>query len=215
MTTTAPATLTTTETPGAQSNDAIISLPNGVAVRPLKLSDVPVFARAGNNKKIWDNLRNRMPHPYTEEAARWWISFTSEEANLQRSGEWTEETGSQGPAVHTGYAITINDEAVGSIGLDFGTDVYFRKAEVGYWLSEEHWGKGIMGAVVPAFVQWAWRTFGILVRLEAEIYERNVGSRRIVEKAGFVEEGRRKCALVKNGMLLDAVLYGLLRPGIG
>lgn len=109
----------------------------------------------------------------------------------------------------------MNGEAVGSIGLVFEDpgDIYARNAEVGYWLSESHWDKSIMGIVVPAFVEWTWRTFGILIRLNAHVSATNVGSRRCLEKAGFREEGRKKWGFVKNGVLNDEVLLGCLRPG--
>ena len=71
-----------------------------------------------------------------------------------------------------------------------------------------------MGVVVPAFVEWTWETFGRLVRLNSEVWEKNVGSRRCLEKAGFVVEGRRNCGFLKHGRLQDAVLLGMLRPGM-
>ena len=110
----------------------------------------------------------------------------------------------------------MNDEAVGSIGFDFGSpaEIYARNAEIGYWLSESHWGQGIMGVVVPAFVEWGWRTFGRLVRINAEVREDNAGSRRCLEKAGFVIEGRKKMAMVKMGVFQDEIMLGMLRPGI-
>ena len=204
-----------TSTAGTQEDDVILTLPNRITVRRYRLSDIPSLSHHGNNKRIWDNLRNRMPHPYEESDAEFWINRCNDPANWTPSGPWTAETGSQGPKLPTDYTITVDGEAVGSIGLDFGDawDIYFRTAEIGYWLGEAHWGKGVMGVVVPASVEWSWRTFGVLVRLNAEVNTGNVGSRRTLEKAGFQVEGERKWAFVKNGVLGDVVFMGMVRPG--
>ena len=197
--------------------ETIIELPNGITIRELRQSDIPATVRHGNNQNIWDQLRNRMPHPYTEKDAEWWVDHCQNGETLVRSGNWTAETGSQGPLINTHYAICADDEAVGTIGLVFGeaADVYFRCAELGYWLSEEHWGKGIMSKAVPAFVDWAWRTFGILIRLNAEVHTGNIGSRKCLEKAGLEVEGTKKWAFVKNGVLKDNYYMGALRPDGG
>lgn len=203
---TAPSTST-------NESDVIVKLPEGITIRRLRQSDVPSMCRHANNKKVWNNVRNRMPHPYTEESAKSWIDHNNDPTAHVRCGPWTMETGSQGPPIPRAYTIAINDEAVGSIGLEFGAleDVYARTAEIGYWIGEEYWGKGIMSAVVPAFVDWTWNTFGILVRLNAEVYERNIGSRRCLEKAGFEFEGIKKCAYMKNGLIGNAVVLGAIR----
>lgn len=129
-----------------------------------------------------------------------------------RSGPWTAETGSQGPALPANYVITLDDEAIGGIGLTFGGDVYFRSAELGYWLSEQHWRKGIMAKVVPAFVKWTWATFDILIRLDGETAEDNVGSAALLKSAGFELEGRRPNMICKMGELRTALIWGALRP---
>lgn len=90
--------------------------------------------------------------------------------------------------------------------------MYFRTAELGYWLGEEHWGKGVMSKVVPPFVSWAWETFGILVRLNSGAVEQNVVSQKVLEKAGFVYEGRRENFAFKDGTVFSEVMYGALRP---
>lgn len=101
---------------------------------------------------------------------------------------------------------------MGGIGLEFGQDVYFRSAEVGYWLSEDHWGKGMMSKVVPAFTRWAFDTFEVLIRLNAETNEDNVGSQAILKRAGFLIEGRRPNMVFKRGKISTALYWGLLRP---
>ncbi|KAF2479082.1 acyl-CoA N-acyltransferase [Neohortaea acidophila] len=201
---------------GNDEQEVILVLANGIGVRRYQQRDVASIARHGNNKKVWANLRNRMPSPYTESDAKWWIDHNANPANHTASGPWTPETGSQGPKLPANYAITVNDEAVGSIGLEFNdpTDVSARCAEIGYWLGEEHWGKGVMSAVVPAFVAWAWSTFGILIRLDGECYEHNAYSRRLLEKAGFEVEGMRRWAIIKEGRVGNKLVLGALRPGV-
>ena len=110
------------------------------------------------------------------------------------------------------YAVTVDDVAIGSIGLDFYQDVYTRCAEVGYWIGEEYWGKGIMSKVAPAFVDWAWKTFGRLERLDCGHWATNPASGKVMAKAGFVYEGLRKKRVFKNGVFIDEVLYGAVRP---
>lgn len=193
------------------TGSVILQLPNGIAVREWRHTDAPSMGRHANSKRVWDGLRNRMPHPYTEADAEWWINFCHETSNHVRSGKWTPETGSQGPPIPHGYAITVDDEAVGSVDLVFKDDVYFRTAEIGYWLGDEHCGKGIMSKVVPPFVAWAWETFGILVRISAETYEWNAASGKVLQKAGFKYEGRRPDMVCKNGTIVAELMWGALR----
>ncbi|RMY46436.1 hypothetical protein D0865_09289 [Hortaea werneckii] len=192
----------------------IVQLPPNIAIREYTYNDIPSLSHHGNSRKVWDQLRNRMPHPYTASAAKAWISHCLDPTLYVRSGAWTPETGSQGPAIPTSFAIAVAGEAVGSIGLEFGDadDIYFRTAEVGYWLSPEHWGKGIMSGLLPGFLQWAWRTFGVLIRVSAETAESNPRSGRVLQKAGFVLEGRRPDMACKNGVVTAELMWGVLRP---
>ena len=187
----------------------ILTLPNNVTIRRYRPTDAPSLSHHGNSKKIWDNLRNRMPHPYAESDATFWIQHSQSPAMQAPSDLYG--------TIPTQYCISINGEACGSIGLDFGdpADIYARTAEVGYWLGVQHWCKGVMGIAVPAFVEWTWRTFtAVLMRLNAEVSEANVGSRKVLEKAGFVVEGRRRRAFIKNCVVGDSVFLGMLRPGV-
>lgn len=156
-----------------------------------------------------------MPQPYTEDDAISWIKHNLNSANWMNSGPWTLESGSRGPPIPRTYAITHNNAAIGQIGFEANApnEVYARTAEIGYWLSEEYWGQGVMGQIVPAFVEWVFENFQILVRIEAGVYDRNKGSQRVLQKAGFVVEGVRKCKYIKNGAVGDEVMMGLVRPG--
>ena len=102
-------------------------------LRPYQLSDKLALVKHANNKNISDNLRDRFPNPYTGKDAEWFINFVLENNN---------------PV--TNFIIEINNEAAGSIGFWRGEDVYRLNAEIGYWLGEEHWGKGIMTNVIKA-----------------------------------------------------------------
>ncbi|KAI7203494.1 hypothetical protein KC343_g7432 [Hortaea werneckii] len=203
-----------TPTSAIPSGKTIVQLPDNIAIREYTYNDIPSLSHHGNTRQVWDQLRNRMPHPYTEAAAQAWITHCLEPTQFVRSGEWTSETGSQGPPISTSFAIAVAGEAVGSIGLEFGDpdDIYFRTAEIGYWLSPQHWGKGIMSRLLPAFVQWSWETFGVLIRLSAETAEGNPSSGRVLQKAGFVLEGRRPDMACKNGVVGAELMWGVLRP---
>ncbi|KAI5370195.1 Putative GNAT domain, acyl-CoA N-acyltransferase [Septoria linicola] len=193
-------------------DDTILDCGGGVSVRKHHLSDAVSCSRHANNRNVWLNLRDRFPHPYTEDSALSWIKHCQSADSHAFSGAWSDEGGATGPRVPTQYAIVINGEAVGAIGLDFGSDVYFRTAELGYWLSEDHWGKGVMGRVVRAFTTWSWQTFDILVRLNAEVVATNIASTTLLERAGFEYEGRRRNAVCKVGVMQDVLIFGALRP---
>lgn len=206
-------------TPSAPIPIPIIPLPNNISIRAYHPSDAPSISLSANNPAIKNNLRNRFPHPYLESDALTWISLANDPTNaiatgpLDTSSTSTTTTGT-GPKIPTHCTITVNSIAVGSIGLDFASpaEIYARSAELGYWLDETYWGKGIMGVVVPAFVEWAWRTFGVLERLNAEVESGNVRSRRILERAGFAVEGRRERAIWRGGEFRSVLLLGMLRP---
>ena len=101
-------------------------------------------------------------------------------------------------------------EAVGSIGLFLGSDVYRRSAELGYWLGEPFWGRGIMTAAVETMCREGFAAWGI-VRIHAEPFARNAASRRVLEKAGFALEGTLRRSVYKNGEMLDSCIYALVR----
>ena len=190
----------------------IVQLPEGLAIREYRHSDAKSLSHHGNTRQVWDNLRNGMPHPYTEAAAEQWISHCQDASTHVRCGKWTPEAGSQGPLTATKHTITVNDEAVGSIGLEFRGDIYFRTAELGYWLGPEHWGKGILSKLAPLYIQWAWDTFDILVRINGETAEGNEASAKVLQKSGFKYEGRRPDMCCKNGIVRAEIMWGALRP---
>ncbi|KAL5333736.1 acyl-CoA N-acyltransferase [Aspergillus crustosus] len=178
----------------------ILTLPKtSTQIRPFHTSssEYATLAAAANNTSISKNMRNGFPSPYTIESSETWISFVQSQSQT------------------TDFAISLasTNELIGAIGLKPKPDVYYRSMELGYWISEEHWGKGIAGEAVPAFCEWVFGEFKNVLRIEAEVFDGNEGSRRVLEKAGFVAEGRKKWAVEKNGVVLDVWVYALLRDG--
>jgi RimJ/RimL family protein N-acetyltransferase len=161
-------------------------------VRSWDERDIGPLTRYANNRKVWLNLRDIFPHPYTIEDASSWIRFASSETP-ERS-----------------FAIGSEDEAIGGIGLVFGEDVHSHTAELGYWLGEPFWGKGIMSGAVSRFVDYAFQTYS-MSRIFAEPFASNMASCRILEKTGFSLEGIKRKSVIKDGMILDQALYALIR----
>jgi RimJ/RimL family protein N-acetyltransferase len=108
-------------------------------------------------------------------------------------------------------AIEYGGEAVGGIGFTLGSDVERHSAEVGYWLGEGFWGRGIATAALHEATRWAIATFN-LFRVFAVPFSDNLGSIRVLEKAGFVREGVMRCAAVKDGQIKDQALYAFVTP---
>ncbi|GAB2542659.1 GNAT family N-acetyltransferase [Spirosoma aerophilum] len=141
-----------------------------------------------NNKAIWQNLRDSFPHPYTQIDAQRWIQYVVD------------------PEQETNFAIVVNGEAVGNIGLRMGNDIDRFSAEIWYWLGEGYWGKGIVTASLRALMNYAFTEFD-LTRLYAMPFAHNAGSVAVLEKVGFQREGILRWSAVKEGVLLDKVLY--------
>jgi [ribosomal protein S5]-alanine N-acetyltransferase len=109
------------------------------------------------------------------------------------------------------FAIVVSDEAIGGIGLTLGDDVFRRSAEIGYWLGEPFCGRGIATEAVGAVTEYAFQYFDVC-RLEAGVFEWNPASMRVLEKVGYLREGRARLGVIKDGRRGDRVLYGLVRP---
>lgn len=162
------------------------------AIRPWLESDAGALALYADNRKVWLNLRDAFPHPYT---------IADAEAFIRR-------TGSMDPV--TMFAVATPQEAIGGIGISIGGDVHGLSAEMGYWLAEPFWGMGIMTETVKEFSDFCFQSFGLL-RIYAEPYAGNAGSCRVLEKAGFTLEGRLRSNVVKDGLILDQFMYARIR----
>ena len=163
-------------------------------LREWRLSDACDLAAALSDKKIFDNLRDGLPYPYTERDAENYIN------SMLASGKDDVFA----------FAICIDGKAVGSIGAFRQGNIHYRTAEMGYYLAEEYRGKGIMTEAVKRLCETVFSESDIL-RIYAEPFAHNAGSRRVLEKAGFKLEGIMKNNAVKNGKIIDMALYALTR----
>ena len=161
-------------------------------LRLWQITDVPSLARHLNNRKIWDNCRDRLPFPYTEEDARSFIDYAMSQ---------------QEPCE---YCIDINGEAVGNISFMRGTDVERFNAETGYWLAEPFWNQGIASEALHEALRRYWAATDV-VRIFANVYESNAASMRVLEKVGFRKVGILRKACFKNGCFVDAHYFELLK----
>ena len=163
-------------------------------LRPWRRTDIEAVAEAADNPNIAANLRNIFPSPYTLADAKWFV----------------EDCIAQGETRQLMRAIAVNGRAAGSISVARKDDVYEKSAELGYWLAEDYWGRGIMTEAVRQICREAFDRFDIL-RIFAEPFAENLGSRRVLEKAGFVCEGTMRMGVYKNGRAQSYCMYALLR----
>ncbi|QDS77873.1 hypothetical protein FKW77_000305 [Venturia effusa] len=158
-----------------------------------------------NNPNVARNLRRRFPSPYTQADAEWWINHAASEPTPKRSLAIVHPT---------------TNEVIGGISFELGTDVACRTAELGYWLSEEYWGRGIMGEAAKAFVDYGFRELKVedkdgdemgLWRIFAGCYAHNKGSAAVLEKAGLSFEGSVKGNVWKEGKVIDSLSFYITR----
>lgn len=160
-------------------------------VRRWQTGDVDSLVRYANNRNIWLNLRDRFPHPYTRRDGR----------------EFIRQTRDTRP--ETAFAIAVSGEAVGGIGFMLQSDVDRVSAEIGYWLGEPLWGRGITTEALVAVTRYAIETHG-LTRLYALPFAWNAPSCRVLEKAGYVLEGRLRRSAIKDGRVTDQLQYAFI-----
>ena len=161
---------------------------DGCRVRSWRADDAASLARHADSRNVWLNVRDHFPHPYTEADAVGWL----------------EQVGESPP--ETQFAIEVDGEAAGGIGFFLQRDVERRSAEIGYWLGEGHWNRGIMTRVVRAVTDYGFVTFD-LIRIYAQVFSWNPASCRVLEKVGYQLEGRLRRAVVKDGQVLDQLVY--------
>ncbi|PLX03734.1 MAG: GNAT family N-acetyltransferase [Marinilabiliales bacterium] len=163
-----------------------------LTLRSFELADAEHIALLANNKSIWINLRDAFPYPYSQEDA---VQFIEKCQKMNPQSV---------------FAIIYNNELCGSIGIFQMQDVYRKSAEIGYWIGEQYWGKGIASKAVEKIVQYGFANMDI-VKIFAGIFSNNMASHRVLEKNGFVKEAVLKNAVFKNGKLLDEHRYSLLK----
>jgi RimJ/RimL family protein N-acetyltransferase len=169
-----------------------LDLGDGYLIREFRDSDIERLVQYADNENVARHLEDRFPHPYTEEKARDWLAYVAEQDPL------------------TNFAIAEESGLIGGIGFQKREDVYRRTAELGYWLGGPFWGLGIAPRAVRAITEWAFESFG-LERIQARVFEANPASCRVLEKAGFTYEGRLRRSVLKLNVIMDQVVYAILR----
>ncbi len=159
-------------------------------LRPFRDGDEASLVANANNIKIFNNVKDSFPHPYTYDDALWWISINK-----------------QSDKPITCFAIDVNGQVIGAMGIIIGSDVQRVTAEIGYWLGENYWGKGIATEALKQTSDYVFTNFPDLVRIWAAVFEHNKPSMNILEKAGFELEGIRKKGAIKNGVVIDEYVY--------
>lgn len=165
-----------------------------VTLEPIARKHVNVLAQAANNKNIWDNVRDYFPFPYTEKEAE----------------DFVEKCLEKEPQVN--FCIMYEGKFAGFVSLVPQTDVYKHSAELGYWIRQEYWNKGIATNAVQLIVEYGFSQLR-LGRIIAGVFSFNTASQRVLEKCGFMKEGTLRGAVVKNNEICDEIRYGLIRNG--
>lgn len=161
-------------------------------IREWRWSDLESLVRHANNRNIWINLRDRFPHPYYEEHGKKFLQHMT----------------TQNPC--NVWAIEVNGEAAGGIGIERLSDVEHVSAEIGYWLGEAYWNRGVVTDALRLVTDEVFRTTDVM-RIFALPFADNAGSVRVLEKAGYVREGTLRDSAIKDGQLRDQFLYAIYR----
>lgn len=161
-------------------------------LRSWNSADIPALTRHANNANIARFMTDSFPHPYAEDNARAFIEFATKNTPVNI------------------FAIEVDGEAAGGVGLHAQADIMRRNMELGYWLAEPYWGRGIITSAVKQMIDYGFRTFDI-DRIYARPFGTNTASQKVLEKAGFRLEGRFEKTIFKNGELLDELIYAVRR----
>jgi len=162
-------------------------------IREWQLSDVVSLAENANNINIWNNVRDYFPHPYSEKDGKEFIKMV-----LLK------------PKPTVDFAIVADGKAIGGIGIVLQTDVERISAEIGYWLGEKYWNKGIVTEAVKQMLDYAFANFP-LQKIFAPIFDFNISSQKVLEKAGFEREAILKQGAIKNGKIIDLHYYSYIK----
>jgi RimJ/RimL family protein N-acetyltransferase len=161
-------------------------------IRPWRKSDLEALLRYANNPKIAANLRDQFPHPYTRRDALDYLEYV-------RTMD-----------VPMSFAIEQGGEAIGGIGFKLGVDIARLSVEMGYWVGEPFWGRGIASRAVLASSEWAFDSYNV-IRIFATVFTHNSASMRVLEKAGFEREGILRRSAIKNGEIVDQAMYAKVK----
>jgi RimJ/RimL family protein N-acetyltransferase len=166
-------------------------LPQG-SLRSWRLEDAAGLAEVANNRNVWLTLRDIFPHPYHLADAETYLGRTV------------------GSEPELSFCLELDGRPAGGIGFHFAGDVHHLTVELGYWLAEPFWGRGIMSHAVRAMVGYGFDALPI-ERIEAYVFANNPASARVLEKCGFSFEGRLRRNVIKDGQVLDSLVYSILR----
>jgi RimJ/RimL family protein N-acetyltransferase len=166
---------------------------DSIVLRAPMLSDASAIAKHANDRNVWINLRDAMPHPYTLDDAQQWLGTMRDQDPVSM------------------FVIDRDGEAIGAISLVLGSDIECRSAELGYWVGSEFWGRGIATAAVRRICAYAFEELRML-RVFATPMTGNAPSKRVLEKAGFTLEGIMRSCYVKDDIIVNAALYARIAP---
>lgn len=167
---------------------------DGIVLRPFMEGDETSISKNASNVAIWNNVRDRFPHPYTIDDAIAWIQICSHSEKPNQ------------------LAIVFNDEVIGGIGIVVGNDIEKISAEIGYWLAEMHWNKGIISDALSTFLIYVFTNFHSINRVFASVFPYNIASIKVLERTGFRQEAILKGAVIKNNQIYDSIIYAFNRP---
>jgi len=163
-----------------------------VQIRKLQLDDADILSQLMNNINIWNNLRDRIPFPYSRKDALTFIKLSHTNDHLHN------------------FAITYQNNFCGVIGFVRQTDIHKLSVELGYWIGEPYWHKGIATRSIQLATEWAFRNLDI-IRIFASVFEHNHGSMKALLKNNYQREAILKKAVLKNGQILDEHIFAKLR----
>jgi [ribosomal protein S5]-alanine N-acetyltransferase len=164
-----------------------------IVLRPWSFADVNDLSTLADNRKIWDNVRDYFPYPYTRKKAEEWVGLHHHKR----------------PVTH--FAVEVDGKLAGGISIMAKEDIYRCSAEIGYWIGEPYWGRGIASEAIRQLLEISWEQYPELVRIYAELFPTNVASARALEKNGFILESVRKNSCIKNGIIGDDMVFVKLR----
>lgn len=164
-------------------------------IRDFQLDDIDALVKYANNYKIFCWVKDNFPYPYTIKDAEQWVSI------------------SRNTNDGLNYAIANQKELIGGIGVKFKEDVYRYSWELGYWLGEPFWGKGIVTEAVKVFTKYLFNHYNIR-SIIANVYEGNKASIKVLRKAGFKLDGIIRKAVFKEKLFKDSYVYTILREEV-
>lgn len=170
-----------------------IEINENLILRALQEGDAQSLAKNANSKAIWDCVRDYFPHPYTLDHAKSFIHQHTQFAPVDK------------------LAICLNENVIGVIGINPQTDTARNSVELGYWLGQDFWNKGILSAALPKALDYFWKTQPHINRIFASVQSNNVASNKLLLKCGFEYEGCLKQSIYKNNIYLDELRYGLVK----